>query len=135
MVVTANGQVQTNEEAQVYVHDLGLFVTVRLLEDTPAFLSLGKLCEEHGHSYEWVSRQILFEFVLYIAIAGLVLIRSSREVHMDAAVPCKKEDEKVHLAHRKLERGLTCPTRFRKQCMVAWWNLLNPRGNVGGRWQ
>ena len=26
-VVTANGEVQTNEEAQVYVHDLGLFVT------------------------------------------------------------------------------------------------------------
>ena len=26
-VVTANGKVQTNEEAQVYVHDLDLFVT------------------------------------------------------------------------------------------------------------
>ena len=29
-VVTANGEVQTNEEAQVYVHDLDLFVTVPL---------------------------------------------------------------------------------------------------------
>ena len=54
-VVKANWEVQTNEEAQVYVHDLGLFVTVQLLEETPAFLSLGKLCEEHGCSYEWVS--------------------------------------------------------------------------------
>ena len=44
------GKVQTNEEAQVYVHDLGLFVTVQLLEDPPAVLSLGKLCEEHGYS-------------------------------------------------------------------------------------
>ena len=26
-----------NREAQVYVHDLGLFVTVQLLEETPAF--------------------------------------------------------------------------------------------------
>ena len=30
---------------------------VQLLEDTSAVLSLGKLCEEHGYSYEWVSGQ------------------------------------------------------------------------------
>ena len=48
MVVTAHGEVQTSEEAQVYVHDRGLFVTEQFLEDTPAVLSLGKLCEEHG---------------------------------------------------------------------------------------
>ena len=57
MVLTANGEVHTNEEAQVYVHDLNLFVTVQLLEETPAVLSLGKLCEDHGYSYEWVSGQ------------------------------------------------------------------------------
>ena len=33
VVVTVNGEVQTNEEAEVYVHDLGFFVTVQLLED------------------------------------------------------------------------------------------------------
>ena len=44
---------QTNEEAQVYVHDLDMFVTVQLLEETPAVLSLGKFCEDHGCSYEW----------------------------------------------------------------------------------
>ena len=49
-VVTANGEVQADEEAQVFVHDLGLFVTVQLLEDTPAVPSLGTLCEEHGYS-------------------------------------------------------------------------------------
>ena len=42
-VVTANGEVQTQEEATVYVKELVLFVTVKLLEDTPAVLSLGKL--------------------------------------------------------------------------------------------
>ena len=52
-VVTASGEVQTNEEAQVF--DLDLFVTVQILDDTPAVLSLGKLCEEHGFSYEWAS--------------------------------------------------------------------------------
>ena len=56
-VVTANGEVQTNEEAQAYVHDLDLFVTVQILDDTPAVLSLGKLCEEHSYSCEWASGQ------------------------------------------------------------------------------
>ena len=51
-VVTASGEVQTNEEAQVYVHDLDLFVTVQILDDTPAVLPLGKLCEEHGYTDE-----------------------------------------------------------------------------------
>ena len=56
-VVTANGEVQTIEEAQVCVHDLDLFVTVQLLDDTPAVLSLGKLGSEHGYSYEWITGQ------------------------------------------------------------------------------
>ena len=50
-------EVQANEEAQVYVHDLALFVTVQLLEETLSVLSLGKLFEEHGYSQEWFSRQ------------------------------------------------------------------------------
>ena len=54
-VVTANGEVQTNEESHVYVHDLDLLVTVQILVDTLAVQSLGKLCEEHGNSYEWAS--------------------------------------------------------------------------------
>ena len=53
-VVTANGEVQMKEEASVYVHDLNLFVTVQLLEDTLA-LSSGKLCEEHEYTCEWAS--------------------------------------------------------------------------------
>ena len=39
-VVTASGEVQTKEEATVYVKELDLFVTVKLLKDTPAVLSL-----------------------------------------------------------------------------------------------
>ena len=57
VVVTANGEVQTIEEAQKNVHDLDLFVTVQLLEVTPAVQSLGKLCEDQGYSYEWVRGQ------------------------------------------------------------------------------
>ena len=55
--VTANGEVRTNEDAQVYVHDFDLFVTVQLLEETPAVLSFGKLCSEHRFSYEWKNGQ------------------------------------------------------------------------------
>ena len=33
------------------------FLTLKILEDTPAVLSLGKLCEDHGYSYEWTSGQ------------------------------------------------------------------------------
>ena len=52
-VVTATGEVQMNEEAYVYVHELHLFVTVQSLEDTLAVLSSAKLCEEHGYTCEW----------------------------------------------------------------------------------
>ena len=56
-MLTANGEVQTHEEAQVFVHDLNLFATVQLLDEPPAVLSLGKICEDRGYSCEWVSGQ------------------------------------------------------------------------------
>ena len=57
MVITANGEVQTHEEAIVYVKELEIFLTMRVLDDTPAVLSLGKLCDENGYSYEWINGQ------------------------------------------------------------------------------
>ena len=54
-VIPAHWEVQTNEEATVYVNDLDLFVTAQTLEDTPAVLSLGKFFEHHVFSYEWTS--------------------------------------------------------------------------------
>ena len=56
-VVAANREAQTNEEAQQYVHDLGLFATVQILDDTATVLLFGKLCEEHGYTCEWASGQ------------------------------------------------------------------------------
>ena len=50
IVITANGEVQTHEEATVYVKELEKFLTMKVLENTPAVLSLGKLCDEHGYS-------------------------------------------------------------------------------------
>ena len=56
-VITAHGEVQTHEEATVYVKELDIFLTMKLLENTPAVLSLGKLCNENGYSYEWINGQ------------------------------------------------------------------------------
>ena len=56
-VFTANGEVQTHEEATVYVKELDIFLTMKVLEDAPAVLSLGKLCDENGYSYEWINGQ------------------------------------------------------------------------------
>ena len=55
IVITANGEVQTHEEAIVYVKELDIFLTMKVLENTPAVLSLGKLCDENGYSYEWTN--------------------------------------------------------------------------------
>ena len=54
---TANGEVQTREEATVYVKQLDLFVKVMFLEETPAVLSLEKLFEDHGYTHHWSSGQ------------------------------------------------------------------------------
>ena len=56
-VITANGEVQTHEEATVYVKELDTFLTMKVLENTQAVLSLGKLCDENGYSYEWINGQ------------------------------------------------------------------------------
>ena len=55
--ITANGEVQTHEEATVYVKEMDNFLTMKVLEKTPAVLSLGKLCDEKGYSYEWINGQ------------------------------------------------------------------------------
>ena len=57
IVITANGEVQTHEEATVYVKELDIFLTMKVLENTPSVLSLGKLCDENGFSYEWINGQ------------------------------------------------------------------------------
>ena len=52
VVLTADGEMHTHEEAQVFVHDLNLFVTVLLL---------GKLCEDHGYSYHLLQNDYSFD--------------------------------------------------------------------------
>ena len=57
IVITANGEVQTHEEATVYVKELDIFLTMKVLENTPAVSSLGKLCDGNWYSYDWINGQ------------------------------------------------------------------------------
>ena len=57
IVITANGEVQTHEEAIVYVKELDIFLTMKVLDNTPVVVSLGKLSDENGYSYEWINSQ------------------------------------------------------------------------------
>ena len=57
IVIIVNGEVQTHEEATVYIKELDIFLTMKVLENTPAVLSLGMLCDENGYSYEWINGQ------------------------------------------------------------------------------
>ena len=41
----------------MYVKELDIFLTMKVLNNTPAVLSLGKLCDENGYSYEWINGQ------------------------------------------------------------------------------
>ena len=52
-VVTANGEVQTNEEAQVHVRDLILFVTVQLLETSLVAFQLPNPPPPSTRQIEW----------------------------------------------------------------------------------
>ena len=94
IVITANGEVQTHEEAIVYVKELELFVTVMLLEETLAVLSFGKLCEYHGYTYHWTSGrkphltnphlllQHLHHMILYLTSADTPKIQYLKEVEV-----------------------------------------------------
>ena len=45
------------EKCRVYVKELDTFLTMKVLENTPAALSLGNFCDENGYSYEWINGQ------------------------------------------------------------------------------
>ena len=53
-VITASGEVQTNEDA---TKDFDLFLTVQLLEDTPPTIFRGHLREDHGVAWKKMEDQ------------------------------------------------------------------------------
>ena len=101
IVITANGEVQTHEEAIVYVKELGIFLTMKVLENTPAVLSLGKLCDENGYSYEWINGQkphlikdgirVICNTENFVPIVVLGLTSSSSTSSSSSRRPMKQE--------------------------------------------
>ena len=102
IVITANGEVQTHEEAIVYVKELDIFLTMKVLENTPAVLSTGMLCDENGYSYEWINGQkphlikngirIICNTENFVPIVGLGLTSSSSTSSSSVRTPIKQEN-------------------------------------------
>ena len=103
IVIKANGEVQTHEEAIVHVTELDVFLTVKVLENTPAVLSLGKLCDENGYSNEWINGQQPYfikngiriicntENFVPIVVPGLSTSSSSNFPSLTSMTPPRKE--------------------------------------------
>ena len=130
VVLTANGEVHTNEEAQVFVHNLNQFVTVQLLEEPPAVLSLGKLRKDHGYSYGWLSgqeprfhpngRSIIYKTDNFVPLVVLGLTVNSRSsssstLPQESLGPEASLQESDELATRKLGQDVTRRARLIRQ--------------------
>ena len=57
MVITAYGEVQTHEEAIVYVKELDIFLTMKVIETRQQYCRSESFCDENGYSYEWINGQ------------------------------------------------------------------------------
>ena len=117
IVITANGEVQTHEVAIVYVKELDIFLTMKVLENTPAVLSLGKLCDENGYSYEWINGQkphlikngirIICNTENFVPIVVPGLTSSSSTSSSSSRTPIKQES---HSSSSSSSSSLSSPT-------------------------
>ena len=93
-----------------------LFVTVQVLEETPAVLSLGKLCDNHGYSYEWVSGQkprltqngksiIISKTDNFVPLVVPGLSANSGSVSSSTSPPQDSSRREVEMATGKSERS------------------------------
>ena len=86
----------------MYVKELDIFLTMKVLENTPAVLSLGKLCDENGYSYEWINGQkphlikngirIICNTENFVPIVFLGLTSSSSTSSSSLRTPIKQEN-------------------------------------------
>ena len=97
IVITANGEVQTHEEATVYIKELDIFLTMKVLENTPAVLPLGKLCDENGYSYEWINGQ-----KPHLIKDGIRIIVSRRTSFQSWFLTCQVLPRHLHQLHGHL---------------------------------
>ena len=139
VVMTANGEVPTKEEATVYVRELDLFMTVMLLENALPILSLGKFCEEFGTvtigrlarnhiSSKDTSIQVTIRrtwFVLDLLFSSTSPTSSSQEIVIDTeAWPNRNRKSKYKwrrgIAGWRVARGSWVDAGC--QGKIDWWN-------------
>ena len=130
MVVAGYGEVLTKEEATAYVRELDLFVTVMLIDDTPAVLSFGKHCEDHGYNYYWTSgqtphlikngRKIDFNTANYVpfVVPGL----STRSSSSSSPTSLTSTSQKIvaPTEHPASTRSESMSAELQGQLIVAW---------------
>ena len=87
----------------MYVKELDIFLTMKVLENTPAVLSLRKLCDENGYSDEWINgqkphliksgitRQCNTENFVPIVVPGLSSSSSSSSHSSTSMTPSRQE--------------------------------------------
>ena len=149
IVITANGEVQTNEEAIVYVKELDIFLTMKVLENTPAVLSLGKLCDENGYSYGWINGQkphlikdgirIICNTENFVPIVVPGLSSSSSASPSTLRTPINRRVVLLHLlrphllhlqwAKFRFEKGKMYLTVTSLQCQCLNWLMID-QGNL-----
>ena len=91
------------------------FVTMQLLEETPAVPSLGKLCEDHGYSYDCVSGQkprltkdgksIICKTDNFVPLVVPGLSANSGGVSSSTSPPQDSSRREVEIATRNSERS------------------------------
>ena len=142
IVITANGEVQTHEEAIVYVKELDIFLTMKVLENTPAVLSLGKLCDENGYSYEWINGQkphlikdgirIICNTENFVPIVVPGLTSSSSTSSSTSRTPLKQESRSSSssssspftYSRRNFVKGKMHLTETSLQCQCLNWLMI-----------
>ena len=70
-VVTANGEVQTHEEATVYVKELDIFLAMKVLEDTPSQQKRYSNTVQHGELLSNRGSRLVSEFFLQFSLLNV----------------------------------------------------------------
>ena len=97
------------KRVQLNVKELDILLTMEVFENTPAVLSLGKLCDENGYSYEWINGQkphliengtriqCNTENFVPIVVPGLSSSSSSGSHHSTSMTPSRQGRIVLHL--------------------------------------
>ena len=96
----------------MYVKVLDTFLSMKVLENTPAVLSLGKLCDENGYSYEWINGQkprlihngiriqCNTENFVPIVVPGLSASLSSGSCQSTSMTPSRQERQSSYIFYK-----------------------------------